>query len=78
MSTTGEVNNTKIMVNFSARKIIHCKAAVGSKEYDRLLEKGYENVGTMKGEGRFFWNDGYFDPRAKYDNNPPRMDTITT
>lgn len=62
--------NLKIMVNFKARKIIHTSTTVGSSEYQYLLSKGYEKVGTAKvdeySEIKFFWDETYFNPSVKY------------
>lgn len=75
-----ETKNTKIMVNFTKKKVIHTNEPVNSQGYEDLINGGYVQVGTMKGTGQFFWNHNFFEPRAKYgkreDNNS--TDTITT
>lgn len=71
--------NTKVMVNWKEKKIVHTTSRVGSEEYENLCKKGYEKVGTVKPvfarhtngleldtNPKFFWDDKFFDPKAKY------------
>lgn len=59
--------NTKILVNFESRKIIHTTAHAGATEFKKLIESGYEPVGVIKVEDpKIYWKDEFFDPQAKY------------
>lgn len=61
---------TKILVNWTTQKVIHCFDHRGSKEFRALQEKGYTEVGTIKTHDepntKFFWEPDHFDPAAKY------------
>jgi len=72
--------NTKILVNFKTQKVIHTEEHGGSDIYQSLIKEGYVKVGTMKVvlnkaasihdsrvfEIGFYWENDYFDPKAKY------------
>lgn len=68
--------NTKILVNFQTKKIIHTEHHAGSKEYKFLISKGYEQVGIIKIQYdgftqvkstlKIYWGSEYFEPGDKY------------
>jgi hypothetical protein len=62
--------NTKIMVNFGDRKVVHTDAHSGSEEFQSLIRQGYVKTGTIRqaktGEIKVYWEPDYFEPRAKY------------
>ena len=70
--------NFKIMVNWAEKKIIHTQERVGSEVYEGLKNNGYVKVGvvrpnppnqiltTLPTDPTFFWDDKFFDPKAKY------------
>lgn len=68
--------NTKILVHFQNKKVIHTEHHAGSTEYKYLISLGYEQVGTVKPlvnkgipEVTCYWDPEYFKPNDKYLNN---------
>lgn len=64
------VKNTKIFVNWQAKRIVHAKTSVGSAVYKNLRSRGYVEVGVAKPNEEFFWKAQYFDPDSKYEDEP--------
>lgn len=59
--------NTRIMVNFEERLIVHCNYHELSTEYKLLIAKGYVEVGKCyPSKNEFFWDSQYFNPPDKY------------
>lgn len=69
----------KIMVNFSARKVITTSEHRGSREFASLINKGYREVATCRAvsnsEVEAFVTSEYFDPADKY-QKPNNDETI--
>lgn len=64
--------NTKILINFRNKKVLHTKTSPGNEKYDHLIAIGYVCVGTFKPtKNDFFWNSPYFEPDDKYHKGKP-------
>lgn len=58
--------NTRILVNWETKKIIHLNDHNESRPFKILLSKGYQYVGLLKPDGRIFWETDFFNPDDKY------------
>lgn len=71
-----KTQNTKILVNWNTRQIISSNRHREDPEFKALIDKGYVEVGTVKGQITPYWHSEYFDPTSKdYGDN---IDTIET
>lgn len=62
--------NTRILVNFKTKKIVHTRNHRGTPQYQALINNGYEYVGDLKANtGLFFWLPHYFEPQSKFQHN---------
>lgn len=74
----GDTNTLKIMVDFKNKKLVGTYSHRGSKEFKDLLNKGYEEAGTVRQTPELkIWVTGdYFDPNAKYPKDSNNIETI--
>lgn len=62
-----KTKNTRILVNFKSKKIIHSNHSLISDEHKHLLSKGYIPVGLIKADNpKIYWDKEFFEPQDKY------------
>lgn len=78
-TSTTPTFNPKILVNFSKKKVVSIQCHRGSKEYQHLIQQGYEDVASVKGPSLVYVDSNYFDPAAKYirTENGDNEDTVS-